>query len=105
VAGSPRLEARDERERKLDQTLLRLSRTAGDVKSVSSANSRQRVKIEITARDRANVPELRKAISEASGETIVDLENHIFAMLPPSAILTLAARDEVFLMTVAEDRP
>lgn len=92
-------------DQKLDDRLLQLVKaargggvTAADAmaKALSLYEKESLVKVEITAVDTAKVPVIKKAIETGKGELIIDLENHIFALVPSGLIETLAQSPAVY---------
>ncbi len=92
-------------DQKLDDRLLQLvkaSRGGGataaeaKAKALSLYEKESLVKVEITAVNNDGVPAIKKEIETGKGELIVDLANHIFALVPTSLIEPLSKLPAVY---------
>jgi hypothetical protein len=94
-------------EMKLDAALLTLARAARSqdpsaaAREMATAKLEQKdrkVKVEIVATDKKSVPEMKLRIAQLGGEITAELENHIWAYVPPAAIDDLSHMDTVWSM-------
>lgn len=101
-----------ENEKKLTGDLLEIVR-AGRVtpeggaevkaKSLKLLDDEKLVKVEVVATEAARVDAVKKAIEEQKGKVLVHLENHVFALIPLSAIEPLAAAEAVHSVATVPD--
>jgi transposase InsO family protein len=97
-------------EKKLDTALIEIARAwrsggaaaAGREMEARSLDTKdQKVKVEIVARDKAAMPELKQRIVQLGGEVTAELENHIWVYLPAAAIDDLSRADIVWTMSAS----
>ncbi len=102
------IEPLNDAERKLDGTLIQVVRAAESggaeqamaaAKSLSILAEDKHIKIDVALVDKSNIPTFKEAIGGLGGQVIVSLENHVFVLIPPTAIEFVAFRADVFAIT------
>jgi hypothetical protein len=108
----PKVDPANAVEQKLDGPLLSLVRSlksGGMEKALAEASaskladSKNRVKIDITLVDAAQMKDMEVKIREAHGEIVTSLDNRVFAWLPLDAIEPLAAATSVWSLAAVRD--
>jgi hypothetical protein len=96
-------------EAKLDASLIAITRAfrggpeavQREVAAASLDEKDHKIKVQVIAADAKFVPDLKAQIAKAGGEITADIQNSIWAYLPPGAIAELSRLDSVWSMSAA----